>query len=87
MDNLEKGCPYSFSEELILNDMLKSIVEELNEELSRKSLPEKKISQLLAVKARAEEILAGPCCQIIRSIEKTQEIIFGIQKEFKTPSY
>jgi len=86
LDKLEKGCPYSFSEELALNGMLKDIVKELDEDLSKGSLSKEEISQLLVIKTRAEEILAGPCCQTIRSFKEVQEMLFNLKKDFKTPS-
>ena len=86
LDKLEKGCPYSFSEELFLKDMLEDLVKELEMLMSNPSLPKEDASQLLVIKSKMEEILAGPCCKNIRSLEKVQEMLFDLQKDFKTPN-
>ncbi len=87
LDKLKKGCPYSFSEELILSDMLKELVNEFEIKISNPSLSKRIASQFLTIKARIEEILAGPCCQTTRSFKEVQEMLFDLQKDFKTPFY
>jgi len=86
LDELEKGCPYSLSEELFLNDMLQGLVERFEALMFNPSLPKEDIPQVLAIKLRMEGILNGPCCQTIRSLEKVQEMLFDFQGDFKTPS-
>lgn len=86
LNELEKGCPYSLSEELFLNDMLQDLVERFEVLVVNPSLPKEDVPQVLAIKIRIEGILNGPCCQTIRSIEKVQEMLFDLQKDFKTPS-
>jgi len=86
LDELEKGCPYSLSEELFLNDMLQGLVERFEVLAVNPSLPKEDIPQVLAIKLRMEGILSGPCCQTIRSLEKVQEMLFDFQEGFKTPS-
>ena len=87
LDKLEEGCPYSFSEELILKDMLEVLVEEFDIKMSNPSLSKNNLCHLLALKAKIEGVLAGPCCQTVRSLKKVQEMLFDMQKDFKTPSY
>jgi len=86
LDELEKGCPYSLSEELFLNDMFQGLVERFEALVVNPSLPKEDIPQVLAIKLRMERILNGPCCQTIRALEKVQEMLFDFQGGFKTPS-
>lgn len=86
LDKLEKGCPYSFSEELFLSDMLQEMIEMFKVAMLNPSLPKEDLSQLSILKTRIENILAGPCCETIRSLEKVQDMLFDLQKDFKTPS-
>lgn len=85
LDKLEKGCPYSFSEELFLDDILQNMLEMFRVAMLNPSLPKEDLSQLSILKTRIEEILAGPCCGTIRSLEKVQEMLFDLQKSFGTP--
>jgi len=86
LDKLQEGCPYSFSEELILKDMLETLVEEFDSKMSDPSLSKKNFSHLLVLKKRIEGILNGSCCKAVRSLEKVQEMLFDLQNDFKTPS-
>jgi len=86
LDKLEKGCPYSFSEELILSDMLENMIKGFDALASSSSSSKEDVSWALVVKVRMEEILTGPCCQITRSFKEVQEMLFDLQKGLKTPS-
>ena len=86
LDELERGCPYSFSEEIFLRDFLRTMKEGFDAIALIPSLSKKDASQVSTIRARIEEILNGHCCQNIRSLEKVQEMLFDFQGGFKTPS-
>ncbi len=85
LDELEKGCPYSFSEEMFLSNVLKNMKEGFEAVISNPSLSKEEASLALTVKTRMEEVLNGPCCKTIRSLEKAQEIVFGLKKNLGVP--
>jgi len=77
LDKIERGCPYSFSDEAMLSRTLNEALEMIEEGLFlRSDFPPSKISQLLLLKIRIERILEGPCFSKIRSWRGAQNLLF-----------
>lgn len=77
LDKIERGCPYSFSDEAMLSRALNEALEMIEKGLFLESdFPPQKISRLLLLKLRIERMLAGPCFSKIRTWKGVQNLLF-----------
>lgn len=77
LDKIERGCPYSFSDESMLSQVLNESSEMIEESIFlRDDFPPQKISRLLLLKLRIERLLAGPCFSKSRSWRGAQNLLF-----------